>query len=133
MVAPARSARPGPGDGTCPFCEGNEGQTPPETLALGRDGGEPDTPGWQVRVVPNLYPALERQEVVVHTPRHVETLADLAPEELGRLSEAWSLRAAAARDEGFPYVHAFVNEGADRKSTRLNSSHQSVSRMPSSA
>ena len=78
MVAPARSARPGPGDGSCPFCEGNEAETPPETLALGRDGGEPDTPGWQVRVVPNLYPALERQEVVVHTPRHVTTLADLS-------------------------------------------------------
>jgi UDPglucose--hexose-1-phosphate uridylyltransferase len=111
VVAPARASRPAGGDGSCPFCEGNEAETPPETFALGRERGGPDTPGWQVRVVPNLYPALERQEVVVHTPRHVTTVVDLSADELGRVAEAWSMRAGAARDEGFPYLHAFVNEG----------------------
>ena len=34
----------------------------------------------------------------------------------------------------FPYIHAFIyQKQKDRKSTRLNSSHESVSRMPSSA
>ena len=52
----------------CPFCEGREERTPPEIFSL-RDGETaPNTPGWQVRVVPNLYPAFERQEVVVHAP-----------------------------------------------------------------
>ena len=66
-VAPARATRPGAssaaGDSAdaCPFCAGHEDQTPPETLRLG-DGPT----GWDVRVVPNLYPALERQEVVIH-------------------------------------------------------------------
>ncbi len=124
MVAPSRSARPGATDATCPFCEGNEAQTPPETLALGRAADDPDTPGWQVRVVPNLYPALERQEVVVHTPRHVTTLADLSGEELGLVAEAWSLRAQAARAEGFPYVHAFVNEGAAAGASRPHTHSQ---------
>jgi UDPglucose--hexose-1-phosphate uridylyltransferase len=41
-----------------PFAEGNEDRTPPEVWALRPDGGGPDTPGWKVRVVPNLYPAL---------------------------------------------------------------------------
>jgi UDPglucose--hexose-1-phosphate uridylyltransferase len=41
-----------------PFAEGNEGQTPPEVWALRPDGGAPDSPGWKIRVVPNLYPAL---------------------------------------------------------------------------
>ena len=36
-------------------------------------------------------------------------------------------------EEGRPYVAADVEAVADRKSTRLNSSHSSVSRMPSSA
>ena len=40
-----------------PFAEGHEDQTPPEVYAL-RDGSAPDSPGWRVRVVPNLYPAL---------------------------------------------------------------------------
>ena len=42
-----------------PFAEGHEDRTPPELYALRPNGGGPDSPGWQVRVVPNLYPALE--------------------------------------------------------------------------
>jgi UDPglucose--hexose-1-phosphate uridylyltransferase len=64
-------------------------------------------------VVPNLYPALERQEVVVHTPEHVRSIAELPPEQLELVAEAWRLRAAAARAEGFGYVHALVNEGRE--------------------
>ena len=45
-----------PGDD--PFLEGHEDQTPPEVYAVRPGGGAPDTPGWTVRVVPNLYPAL---------------------------------------------------------------------------
>src|SRR4051794_13402911 len=41
-----------------PFLEGHEDRTPPELFAFRPDGGAPDTPGWSVRVVPNLYPAL---------------------------------------------------------------------------
>jgi UDPglucose--hexose-1-phosphate uridylyltransferase len=74
-------------------------------------GREPDTPGWRVRVVPNLYPAFERQEVVVHAPRHVTSLADLSDDEVSVVASVWRTRAAAARDDGFPYVHAVVNEG----------------------
>src|SRR6202008_1735298 len=42
-----------------PFAEGHEDQTPPELYAVRPNGGAPDTPGWTVRVVPNLYPALD--------------------------------------------------------------------------
>jgi UDPglucose--hexose-1-phosphate uridylyltransferase len=42
----------------CPFCEGREDRTPPEIWADRPGGGDPDTPGWRVRAVPNLYPAL---------------------------------------------------------------------------
>jgi UDPglucose--hexose-1-phosphate uridylyltransferase len=41
-----------------PFAEGNEDRTPPELYAVRPGGGVPDSPGWTVRVVPNLYPAL---------------------------------------------------------------------------
>ncbi len=41
-----------------PFAEGHEVWTPPELYAERPGGGAPDTPGWRVRVVPNLYPAL---------------------------------------------------------------------------
>ena len=42
---------------SCPFCEGREKKTPLEVWA-DRPGGEPNTPGWRVRAVPNLYPAV---------------------------------------------------------------------------
>jgi len=53
----------------CPFCPGNEGMTPPE-LAAYRDGdGSPNSPGWQVRVVPNRFPALSpKGELEIRDP-----------------------------------------------------------------
>ena len=44
--------------GFCPFDEGNEHTTPPEVLAYRDPGTEPNTPGWQLRVVNNKFPAL---------------------------------------------------------------------------
>jgi UDPglucose--hexose-1-phosphate uridylyltransferase len=116
VIAPGRARRPGAflpvvDDPTaeeletCPVCAGREDRTPPQTLVLPEDGP------WTVRVVPNLYPALERQEVVVHSPRHVRTFAELDDRELELTAEAWRRRFEAAADEGFPYVHAMVNEG----------------------
>lgn len=122
-VAPARAARPGAtataGNDveSCPFCAGHEDRTPPETLRL----GDP----WQVRVVPNLYPALERQEVVVHTPRHVRSLAELTNEELALVADAWRLRAEAVPG----YVHASVNEGREAGSS-LPHTHSQLSWLP---
>jgi len=74
-------------------------------------GRRPDTPGWQVRVVPNLYPALERQEVVVHTPRHARSLAELEETEVEAVASALYARRRAAEAEGFGYVQIVLNEG----------------------
>lgn len=141
VVAPARARRPGaprPDDqkqlddaAGCPFCEGRESATPPETYAIGPPGRAPDTPGWRVRVVPNKFPAfgpwprdgdrsdglfarraaVGRQEVVVHSPRHVRSISELGTREIELVAEAWQARTAAAREAGFSYVHALVNEG----------------------
>ncbi len=156
MVAPARARRPGaerPGSepepddiAGCPFCEGRESATPPETFALGPPGRPADAPGWRVRVVPNKFPAFGpwsdegdrttglfarraargRQEVVVHSPRHVRTLADLSVRELGWVAEAWQARALAAREQGFPYMQALVNEGAAAGASLRHSHSQLV-------
>jgi UDPglucose--hexose-1-phosphate uridylyltransferase len=66
---------------------------------------------WRVRVVPNLYPAFERQEVVVHTAEHIRTFADISTGDAALVADAWRERSRAARNAGFAYVHAFVNEG----------------------
>jgi len=128
VVAPARGRRPGAPRGTlppptpeeladCPFCAGREDRTPPETLRLPEDGP------WTVRVVPNLYPALERQEVVVHSPRHVRSFAELREDELELTAEAWRRRRDAV-PQG--YLHALVNEGSEAGSSLPHSHSQLV-------
>ena len=95
-------------------------------LALGTDEGRrPDTPGWEVRVVPNKYPAFERQEVVVHSPEHKRSLAELDREQLDLVAEAWRLRAEAARVQG-TYLFAGVNEGRAAGASLLHSHSQLV-------
>ncbi len=64
-----------------------------------------------MRVVPNLYPAFERQEVVVSCPRHARSLAELNEIELAAVAVAWRARAESAQAEGFGYMHALLNEG----------------------
>jgi UDPglucose--hexose-1-phosphate uridylyltransferase len=123
---------------TDPFLEGHEDRTPPEVYAL-RDGGAPDTPGWRVRVVPNLYPALAADgegdagdplgagrgepelfatrpahgthEVIVNAPQPVTSLAALDPEQVETAMGVWRERMRA--HDGAPYVHLIVNEGRE--------------------
>jgi UDPglucose--hexose-1-phosphate uridylyltransferase len=131
VVAPNRRRRPGTAIGLieepteaelehCPFCAGREERTPPETFRV------PAGDGWTVRVVPNLYPAFERQEVVVHSPRHVRTFAELTDPEVDAIATAWDARRVAARTEGFPYVHALINEGRTAGSSLPHSHSQLV-------
>jgi UDPglucose--hexose-1-phosphate uridylyltransferase len=76
IIAGERSRRPGGAPGlpdsvrdtppidpsTDPFAEGNEARTPPELYAVRPAGGAPNSPGWAVRVVPNLFPALSESD-----------------------------------------------------------------------
>lgn len=97
IIAPDRAGRPGafsaqsplPDAVECPFCPGREHETPPESLAVRPDSPGADTPGWQVRVVPNRYPAVSASgygmpgaaagihEVIIETPAHHERLHEL--------------------------------------------------------
>ncbi len=128
-VAPERAARPGASAeasdevADCPFCAGHEERTPPETLRLG-DGPT----GWAVRVVPNLYPALERQEVVIHGPVHVHSIGQLSDDTIDLVAEAWQRR---ARDTGgicFP----LINEGHEAGAS-LPHSHSQLAWLPAPA
>jgi UDPglucose--hexose-1-phosphate uridylyltransferase len=140
IVAGERSARPG-GEPRCPmpqpmdiekdpFAEGHEQRTPPELYAVRPNGGEPNSPGWTVRVVPNLYPALEldspptsadaqpdlfsaspasgAHEVIVNAPESVLSLADLPLARVTGAMEVWRERMRAHANSA--YVQLIVNE-----------------------
>jgi UDPglucose--hexose-1-phosphate uridylyltransferase len=113
-----------------PFAPGHEAQTPPEVYAVRPDGSAPDTPGWTVRVVPNLYPALDPEartperhanpdlftaqpalgshEVIVNAPDPVCCLADLSVEQVAAAVEVWRERMRAHADAACK--HLIVNE-----------------------
>jgi UDPglucose--hexose-1-phosphate uridylyltransferase len=140
IVAGERSARPG-GEPRCPapepidverdpFAVGHEDRTPPELYALRPGGGEPNSPGWTVRVVPNLYPALSQDsphppldaqpdlfsaspasgahEVIVNAPESVLSLADLPPKRLADAMGVWRERMRTHADSA--YLQLIVNE-----------------------
>lgn len=68
IIAPERAERPDifrQGTDRCPFCPGNESDTPPE---IWRDGNP-----WRIRIFPNKYPATEQHEVIVEAADHHAT------------------------------------------------------------
>jgi UDPglucose--hexose-1-phosphate uridylyltransferase len=95
--------------------------TPPQTLVL------PEQGDWRVRVVPNLYPALDRQEVVVQSREHLRSLAELDDAQLDLVAEAWQRRREAV-PEG--YLHALVNEGKQAGAS-LPHTHSQLAWLPS--
>ena len=76
--------------------------------------------------MPNLYPALERQEVVVHSPEHLRSIADLADDQLDLVGEAWQRRRLS---EPAGYVHALINEGREAGAS-LPHSHSQLAWLP---
>jgi UDPglucose--hexose-1-phosphate uridylyltransferase len=70
IIAPSRANRPHEfvetvrptRTGTCPFCPGSEHETPGEVAALRCPGTPANQPGWQVRIVPNKFPAVVQGE-----------------------------------------------------------------------
>ena len=99
----------------CPFCPGNEAQTPPEILAYRTPGTLPDNPGWEIRVVPNKFPALRIEgdlgregeglydrmngvgahEVIIETPDHKATIETLPQK---HLEDLWWMYRDRIRD-----------------------------------
>ncbi len=146
IVAGERSRRPG-GEPRCeppepidverdPFAEGHEERTPPELYAVRPGGGPADSPGWTVRVVPNLYPALTpdaaepesegdrgeedselfvaraavgAHEVIVNGPQSVLSLAELPREQVVGAVEVWRERMRSHHEDS-AYVQLIVNE-----------------------
>jgi len=129
LLAPARSSRPhtttpAPGLGddarpACPFCPGHEHEAPPEVARTG--GGEPDEPGWRVRVVPNLYPiiggpgagpgATGAHEVVVLSPDHASGFGALGDDQAAEVLTMLRDRARIHADAGRAHVQLLVNDG----------------------
>ena len=78
--------------------------------------------------MPNLYPALERQEVVIHGPTHVHSVGELSDATLELVAEAWQRRARDLGGHCFP----LLNEGRDAGAS-LPHSHSQLAWLPAPA
>jgi UDPglucose--hexose-1-phosphate uridylyltransferase len=138
------------GKGMCPFCPGNEGKTPPEIVAYGRNGSGRDTPGWTVRVVPNKFPALgiegnlDREgeglfdrmngigahEVIIETPDHNKTMAMLSDDGVEQVLWAYRDRVQDLKnDRRFRYILLFKNHG-EPAGASLEHTHSQLIALP---
>ncbi len=143
IIASARGKRPGAfgqppekkDEGiSCPFCTGNEGMTPKEIYSLRKPGSLPDEPGWNVRVVPNKFPALGiddklvkkgrgiydmmvgygAHEVIIETSDHHKHIKDQSIEEIKNVIWVAQHRIEDLhKDVQMRYVLVFKNKGIE--------------------
>jgi len=111
VVAPDRVSRPMEigkmGGDVCPFCEGDESLTPPELFRVG--GGQPNGPGWKIRVVPNKFPITDFHEVIIHSPDHARDIEELPFDQVKALIFTYHQRFLANAENG--QVMIFCNHG----------------------
>jgi len=136
--------------GFCPFCNGNEDKTPPEVYAMRAPNTARDTPGWSIRVVPNKFPALEIEgdlnkrgegvydrmngvgahEVIIETPNHNSTLADMSPLEIANVIRTFQWRILDLKqDKRFKYMLIFKNHGSAAGAS-LDHTHSQLIALP---
>lgn len=130
----------------CPFCPGNESQTPPELWAA-RDSGGPNQPGWKVRVISNKFPALRIEgemnreaegiydrmngigahEVIIDTPEHGRAVEDQSVQDIALALTACKERMIdLERDPRFRYVLVFKNVGQAAGASLSHSHYQLI-------
>jgi len=141
IIATERAKRPdqfgtqaqqGPVEKPCPFCEGKESQTPPEIYAIRPKFTSPNSPGWELRVVPSIAPFLrvegdlERRgkglydlmngigahEIIIESNQHIDNMADLSEAQISKVITCYIDRIIdLEKDRRFKYVLVFKNYG----------------------
>ena len=134
----------------CPFCPGREELTPPEVFAYRQNGGAPNSRDWELRVVPNKFPALQVEgglnregdgmfdrmngigahEVIIETPEHDKTFASMSETEIERVLSAYRERLLdLQQDRRLRYILLFKNQGATAGAT-LEHAHSQLIALP---
>ncbi len=124
----------------CPFCPGNEGKTPAEIFAKRPSSPAPNSQGWEIRVVPNKFPALRIEgdlnkrgvgmydmmngigahEVIIETPEHKTgtgenvDIKNYSMATMINIIETYQMRCIdLKKDARFRYILVFKNFGKE--------------------
>ncbi len=117
----------------CPFCPGNEKMTPAEVYADRSSDSGPNEQGWDVRIIPNKYPALSPDveadwfeeanffngvrgfgihDVIIDCPRHDQTIATMSRRAVEKVFFAYRHRYnQLEEDERILLINIFRNYG----------------------
>ena len=119
----------------CPFCAGNEVHTPVAVATVSDAHGH-----WQVRVVPNKYPAVRvdesvdgafgAHEVIIESPEHLFDVTQLGLERLAAIVRVYrDRRRHWAAQQGFRHGLVFKNSGCGAGAS-LEHIHSQVTVVP---
>ncbi len=160
IFAPHRAGRPddfrghqpvvAPAMLDCPFCRGNESETP-EPVWVGRVAEQNGDADWSVRVVPNKFPAVAPvampevggpvtrgslfqsrpiaggHEVIIESPHHAQSLTQLSLDEVELVFAAYQDRIRHWRSvSGIRYISVFKNVGRDAGASLQHSHGQLI-------
>lgn len=149
-VLPRTEAQPHTRQDDCPFCAGNENRTPNEIYAV-RHGSQPNTPGWEVRVVPNINPILRIEgeleksgvgvydmvsgiganEVIIESPEHTPHFFELPPEQMRLVIDTYRTRIDDLhKDDRLRYILIFKNHGAAAGASTIDHPHSDLIALP---
>jgi len=130
----------------CPFCEGNESMTPAEIFAIRKEDSFANKEGWQTRVVPNLYKAVQIEvenahhfglfehwegfgahEIIIDIPQHHTSMSEWSEEAIVLWLQTLSTRVSDLRKDGrIAYISLFKNEGIQAGATQQHSHTQLI-------
>jgi len=132
-------------DESCPFCPGNESQTPGEVFRLPLSD---QAPAWKVRVVPNRFAALTlngdttrieegrffrkmdgvgAHEVIIETPSHNTPMALMPYEQVEKVLIAYQERYnALKKNRQLKFINIFKNHGWASGTSLIHSHSQLV-------
>ena len=131
---------------SCPFCPGNESQTPPEVMRIPNSNGA----AWVVRLIPNKFAALQRDvqpdriihrsrrtingfgvhDVVIETPSHSQVMALMSDAEVLNILRVYKARySELSLDSRIAHVTIFKNHGADA-GTSIEHPHSQIIATP---
>ena len=160
IIAPGRKKRPSEfseklpetQSSSCVFCAGHEHKTPLATAVyknnkILEDSEQSRIKGWDVRCIPNLYPALSPQptdvggsfdvipgygfhEVIVETPSNEKEITDFSDEEMNLLMKVYRDRVThySSMDK-IEYVSLFKNWGK-KAGASIAHTHTQLIAMP---
>lgn len=130
----------------CPFCEGNEDMTPAEIFSIREKGSFTNEKGWQTRVVPNLYKAVQIEvphqhhyglfehwegfgahEIIIDTPQHHTSMRQWSEKSIKHWLKTLKSRVLdLRRDHRISYISLFKNEGVLAGATQTHSHTQLI-------